>query len=317
MVDKVATNQYRAYEAAIENMGLGLYAGPKYNQGCRNRDGWFNGGTKGNQEAQLYLVDKLSSLGLPVSLQGLFSNVVAEWPGTETPGKIYILCAHYDTTSGGERPGGDDDASGVAGLLEAARVLTQYRFKSTLRFIAFNSEEDWDKGSQEYIDTLPWKENIAGVINLDMILRPAWDSEPWAVVDLELETRELPYCTAWVQSFVDAADRYVPSLRIDPNSHYPGIWDWGDQGPFLLAGYPAFTAVENSADDMWDGESNIYYHTDQDAGDALANNALSPSGVTYDFDFATDVVKATVATLAREAVLAGTKENSHAPSPPD
>jgi len=314
-VSKVSPDQYRTYEVAIENMGLGLYGDPAYDQRYRSRDGWWNGGTKGNHEAQLYLSDQLSSLGLQVSLQGFFSNVVAEWPGLETPAEVYIVCAHYDTTSGGECPGGDDDASGVAGLLEAARVLTQYRFKSTLRFVAFNGEEDWDKGSQEYVEALPGQESIAGVINLDMILRPAWDSDPREPVDLEVETRETPECAAWVESFVQAAALYVPSLLIDPNSHYPYFWDWGDQGPFLAAGYPAFTAIENSADDMWDGGSNAYYHSDQDASDALANSALSLSGVTYDYGFAADVVKATVATLAVEAVLVGTKENFSAPSP--
>jgi len=314
-VNKVSTDHYRTYEVAIENMGLGFYGGPAYNQHYRSRDGWCNGGTKGNHEVQLYLADQLSSMGLQVSVQGFFSNVVAEWPGLKTSAEVYIVCAHYDTASGGECPGGDDDASGVAGLLEAARVLTQYRFQSTLRFIAFNGEEDGDKGSQEYVAALPGQESIAGVINLDMILRPAWDSDPREPVDLEVETRETPDCTAWVESFVQAAALYVPSLLIDPNSHYPDLWDWGDQGPFLEVGYPAFTAIENSADDMWDGGSNAYYHSDQDASDALANSAQSPSSVLYDYDFAADVVKATVATVALEARLVRTKENFCALSP--
>ena len=119
-----------------------------------------------------------------------------------------------------------------------------------------------------------------------------------------METEQLPYCTAWVDSFVRAAALYVPSLVIDPNSHYPAVWDCGDQGPFLAAGYAAFlTAIENSADDMWEGGSNLYYHSNQDASDASANNPLSPSGVTYDYAFATNVVKAAVATVALEAVL--------------
>jgi hypothetical protein len=142
-VGKVSVEQYKACEVALENMGLGLYGGPLYNQGYRNRDGWADGGTRGNQEARLYLTDQFRSLGLAVSTQGIYRNVVAQWPGTMTPEEIYIVCAHYDTTSGGERPGGDDNASGTAGVLEAARVLTQYHFRSTLRFIAFNAEEDW------------------------------------------------------------------------------------------------------------------------------------------------------------------------------
>ncbi len=299
-VNKVSVERYKACEVALENMGLGLYGGPQYNQWQRNRDGWANGGTLGNQEARLYLIDQFTLLGLAVSTQGVYQNVVAEWPGTVTPQEIYIVCAHYDTTSGGERPGGDDDASGTAGVLEAARVLTQYRFRSTLCFIAFNAEEDWMKGSREYVDTLPADANIMGVINLDMILRPAWDSDPNEPLDLEVETLKAPSCTAWVETFVRAAATYVPSLIIDPNSHYPIRWDAGDHGPFLAAGYPALIASENTADEIWYRLSNRYYHSAEDASNALANDVNSPA--RYDYNFAANVVKATVATLALRAV---------------
>ena len=159
------------------------------------------------------------------------------------------------------------------------------------------------RGSQEYVNALPNDANIVGVINLDMILRPAWDSDANEPKDLEVETLKVPFCTAWVQAFVAAATTYVPSLLIDPNSHYPLVWQAGDQGPFISAGYAALVAIENTAEEVWSGSSNVYYHSAQDASDALANNALSPSGVTYDYDFAANVVKATVATLALRAGL--------------
>ncbi|MCL5279075.1 MAG: M28 family metallopeptidase [Planctomycetes bacterium] len=303
VVDQISVERYRAYEVSLENMGLGTYGGPRYDQGLRNRDGWAGDGTLGNQEARLYLTDQFSAMGLAVSIEGTYKNIVAEWPGGQSPQEIYIVCAHYDTTGGGERPGGDDNASGTAGVLEAARVLTRHQFRSTLRFIAFNAEEEWMRGSQAYVNALPKDANIAGVINLDMILRPAWDSDANEPADLEVETLNVPFCTAWVQTFVAAAATYVPSLVIDPNSHYPLAWEAGDHGPFVYAGYAAFCAIENTADEIWSGSSNVYYHSAEDASDALANNALSPSGVTYDYDFAANVVKATVATLAQQAVL--------------
>lgn len=304
-VNKVSLGQYQTYQVDIQNMGLGLYGGQAYNQGYRNRDGWANGGTLGNQETHLYLVDQFSSMGLDVSLQGRYKNVVAEMPGTQTPGDIYIVCGHYDTTSGGERPGGDDNASGTAGVLEAARVLTQYSFKSTLRFIGFNAEEDWMKGSQDYINTvvLPNNENVVGVLNLDMILRPGWDSDPRETADLDIDTGESAACRAWFDTFVDAIATYAPPLVIDPAAPDSGYWDAGDQGPFIAAGYPALMVIENSAIEIWSGLSNAYYHDAEDASDGLANDPFSPSGVTYDYDFATNVVKATVATLAIQAGL--------------
>jgi hypothetical protein len=304
-VTEVSQDQYTSYHLDIESMGLGLYGGPDYNQGYRNRDGWAEGGSLGNAETRLYLADQFAAMGLEVSEQGIYSNIVAELPGFRTSKNIYIVCGHFDTTSGGEKPGGDDNASGTAGVLEAARVLRLYSLDSTLRFIGFNAEEDGMRGSQDYVNTVVLRndENIMGVINFDMILRPGWDANPDEPRDLDLVTLDRPGCFAWANAFMDAAAMYVPELLFDernPNaSHYTGA---SDHGPFINAGYPALLAIENTAPDIWAG-SNTYYHTPQDASDALANDPASPSGVTYDYGFATDVVKATVATIALEAGL--------------
>ena len=304
-VSRVSHGQYRAYQGDIENMGLGLYAGPDYNQGVRNRDGWAYGGTLGNEETRLYLEDHFTALGLEVSVQGRYANVVAEQAGRYRPEDIYIVCGHYDTTSAEERPGGDDNASGTAGVIEAARVLTQYDFDATLRFIGFNAEEEWMKGSQDYLDrvVVPRQENVMGVINLDMILRPAWDRNALEPADLDIATDATAKCRIWARIFVDAVHNYVPALLVDPRVPHTANWNAGDQAPFISAGYAAIMVMENTAQEVWSRQSNVYYHTAEDASDALANDISSPSGVTYDYHFATDVVRATVATLAEEAGL--------------
>ncbi len=303
-VEKVSLGQYTSYQLDIESMGLGLYGGPDYDQGYRNRDGWAGGGSLGNDETRLYLTDQFAAMGLEVSEQGRYKNIVGELTGLGTPENIYIVCGHFDTTSNGERPGGDDNASGTAGVIEAARVLTQYSFDSTLRFIGFNAEEDWMKGSQDYVDNvvLANDENIMGVINLDMILRPAWDARPEEPSDLDVITGEFEACLLWAEAFVSTAAIYTPSLLFDEITPHTDYYYASDQGPFITAGYPALLAIENTAPEVWGG-SNDYYHSPEDASDALANDPCSPSGVVYDYAFATDVVRATVATLAIEAGL--------------
>ncbi len=305
LVNAVSVDQYRVYQVNIENMGLGLYGGPAYNQHQRNRDGWRGSGTLGNQEACLYLADQFVGMGLTTTVQGEYRNVVGELKGIRTPWNIYIVGGHYDTTDNGEFPGGDDNASGTAGVIEAARVLTRYRFDATLRFIGFNAEEDWMWGSQDYVNKVlkPSGENVLGVINLDMILRPAWDSRPDLPIDLELETGKSARNFAWVDIFKQAAATYVPSLPIDPAAPFTQYWDAGDQGPFIAAGYPAIMVIDNGAMEIWSGEANAYYHSPDDASDKLANSPASPSGVTYDYDFAADVVRTTVATLAGQAKM--------------
>ncbi len=67
------------------------------------------------------------------------SNIIAEIPGTDASGRMIIIGAHYDTIE--DTPGADDNASGIAGLLELHRLLSGVRLKRTIRFIAFTLEE--------------------------------------------------------------------------------------------------------------------------------------------------------------------------------
>lgn len=66
-------------------------------------------------------------------------NIIAEIPGLIKPERIIVIGAHYDTIEG--TPGADDNASGIAGLLELYRLLSPHRFRRTLRFVAFTLEE--------------------------------------------------------------------------------------------------------------------------------------------------------------------------------
>ena len=99
-------------------------------------------------------------------------NVIGTLEGTDPDQDIVYIGGHYDSVSAG--PGANDDASGVAATLEAARVLAKSkgdRTKATLKFIAFGSEEIGLDGSYWYV-----VENYdevtsrgIGMINLDMI----------------------------------------------------------------------------------------------------------------------------------------------------
>lgn len=67
------------------------------------------------------------------------ANIIAELRGAETPDTIILVGAHYDTIE--DTPGADDNASGIAGLLELFRLLSRHRLKKTVRFVAFTLEE--------------------------------------------------------------------------------------------------------------------------------------------------------------------------------
>jgi len=301
VVQQVSQEQYHSYHIDVENMGLGMYGGVKYDMGYRNRDGWEGPGSLGNQEARLYIQDMFKKMGLKVSVQGKFLNVVGEMTGTKTPEDIYIIGAHYDHIKG-DSPGGDDNASGTAAVLEAARILSKHRFGATIRFICFNAEEDAQTGSKDYVNNQVIKngETIKGMINMDMILRPGSDADPNSVIDAELETQfKHPPSVEWARLFQQAAKDYVPSLIV--NDSIIDCESTTDNDAFLNNGYPAFLVIENSLPDFWD--ANKYYHGSEDASDRLANDSNSPSGITYNFAFATDITRTVVALIAQEATL--------------
>ena len=82
--------------------------------------------------------------GTPIST----SNIIAELPGTSRPEEVVLVGAHYDAL----HAGADDNTTGVAAVLELARVLSQYKFERTLRFVGFDFEEIGLVGSARYVD---------------------------------------------------------------------------------------------------------------------------------------------------------------------
>ncbi|MFE8600253.1 M28 family peptidase [Archangium violaceum] len=76
------------------------------------------------------------------------SNIVAELPGTTKPEEVVLVGAHYDAF----HAGADDNTTGVAAVLELARVLSHYKFERTVRFVGFDFEEYGLVGSSHYVD---------------------------------------------------------------------------------------------------------------------------------------------------------------------
>lgn len=128
--------------------------------------------------ARDYLVNALSSYGYDVHLEPLTEvlgqseegdNVVARRPGTVSD-RVLVLGAHYDTVSGS--PGADDNASGVAGLLEIARVLADHQLDVTIEFVLFDLEERpfIGFGSRNYVERARDEgKQIVGAVIFDMI----------------------------------------------------------------------------------------------------------------------------------------------------
>jgi photosystem II stability/assembly factor-like uncharacterized protein len=211
------------------------------------------------------------------NLPGRWRNVVATMAGTTNPGETYIVCAHYDSQSNDpmvSAPGADDNASGTSLVLEAASVLKDFAFSSSIRFICFSGEEQGLLGSAYYAGEAASRgDNIAGVLNFDMV--GYGTPNAYLIGDGPSEWL-VDYCIA-------VRDSFVPELALtkllDPGKR------WSDHASFWDKGYSAFCGIE------FDHGSNPYYHT---SGDTVGNLNLP---------LTTNVTKLALASLASLAEL--------------
>ena len=103
-------------------------------------------------------------------------NVAAVQKGTKYPNRYIIMSGDIDSRNSDgsdftkDAPGANDNASGMAGAIEAARVLSKYKFESSIVYLGLSGEEQGlfgGKGFADYAKTQGW--DIIGVLNNDMI----------------------------------------------------------------------------------------------------------------------------------------------------
>jgi hypothetical protein len=202
-------------------------------------------------------------------------DVVAVQPGLLDPGAIIVICAHYDSFSRlNPEPGADDNATGVAAVLEAARILAPQAFERTIVYLTFSGEEQGLVGSEAWVaDAVARGLDIRAAINLDMIgyVRPGDDRD----LDLISNPASIPlmeYASAVTALYLDGYPAVEGHFRAG-NSDQQSFWD---------AGFAALTLHEDSDD------SSPYIHSPQDRVGVSVN----------DPEFLIENTKAAVAILA-------------------
>ena len=172
-------------------------------------------------------------------------NVVAVQPGTLYPNQVYIIGGHYDSVS---NPGADDNASGVAAVLECARILSQYQSNYTIKYIAFDLEELGLYGSYAYVQMHPG-ENIRGMISADMVCYDPNTNN----ARIYGRTASNPIKNALAAAVAEYGQGLTTTIL--------GQLDASDHAPFEQAGYQACLLIEG---EVW---NNPNYHTQQDCYD--------------------------------------------------
>jgi hypothetical protein len=208
--------------------------------------------------AQNWIKSKYEELGLEVELQPLpypsnsSKNVIAIQRGTEFPNEYIVLGGHYDTytyESINEAPGADDDASGSSGVLETARILSQYEFKRSIVYCAFSAEEIGLYGSEAYAARCQQQGmNILGYFNLDMTgyLTPG-DPIHFCLIYPSIALTLADY-------FVNISEIYFPTIPVTRHANLP--WGDSDHTSFNENGYQGIWWFEDI-----DCDSPYIHHT--------------------------------------------------------
>jgi Zn-dependent M28 family amino/carboxypeptidase len=251
-------------------------------------------------------------------------DVVAIQRGTSDPDRVIVITGHLDSRRSdvmdatGDAPGANDDASGVSALIEAARVLSKYKFAATLVYSADSGEEQGLYGGKviaQYAVDHGWK--VEANLNNDIVGSPNGgdgQSDPHTVRVFSEgtksnETLEQAKYRRYHGGEVDSpsrniarymhglAERYLDGFRVRVMYRTDRYGRGGDQVEFLSQGFPAVRVTESHED---------YTHQHQDI--------RTGNGVQYgdtiehvDFDYLANVTRLNAITMASLA---------HAPAPP-
>ncbi len=229
--------------------------------------------TAGADRTVAYITSNLRRYGWDVEQQSIeiedrigkstnLLNVVAYNAGSGD--SILIICTHYDSrgaATGADAPGADDNASGVAVLMETARVMSRVLRSGSGRgveFVFFGGEEESFIGSSAFVrDFLKSNKVLLGSINIDMI---GYDKEGPKDYVLFANQRSASLADLVVDcSAAEAGLRCEKIITSEGNSDHVPFWKNG------------FKAVS-----IWEGfDHNPYNHTAHDTAEKLSSNFMT------------------------------------------
>ena len=181
-------------------------------------------------------------------------NVIATIPGHEIGAGTVVVGAHYDSISlavnSGEAPapGANDNASGVAALLEIARILAPIQPRATIMIVAFAAEEVGRLGSKAFVrDIIQGMEiDLVAMINLDII--GSSTAANGAINDSELRVFSHDDDQNAARQLARAADMIAfyltPTMDLQVQDATDRSGRFSDHISFTEAGYPAIRLIE-------------------------------------------------------------------------
>jgi Zn-dependent M28 family amino/carboxypeptidase len=242
------------------------------------------------EAAAQYIERTLAGAGYAVSVQRFESggfevrNIEAEARGGGRASEIVVVGAHYDSVIGAV--GANDNGSGVAAVLELARLFREAKSARTLRFVAFANEEppffkSGEMGSRVYTRRSKERgENIVAMFSLETIGyysdRPGSQHYPFPLgffypstgnfIAFVSNLSSRPLLHEALAAFRRHAE--FPSEGVAAPAFIPGV-DWSDQWSFWKEGYPALMVTDTAP------YRYPYYHMPQDTPDKVDYERLA------------------------------------------
>jgi len=284
-----------AIEAAVNSITAAEYASyVQALQDFRTRYTPTSGYAAGRDYVKAFFEGQSLTVTLfPFTYSGqTYHDVIAEWRGVVSPEEVVIICGHLDSTSPRQyretlAPGADDDASGVAVAMAAARAFKDFEFGRTVRYCAFGGEEQGLYGSRAYAQFCRENNvNLVAVLNGDMV---AYDEESGGRDDFSVAYGANP----WLLDYLTVVGGLYGNKLLYDHYEFTG----SDHYYFWSYGYAAMGAIEGGPG-IGGGTSYPYYHTIDDTLDKLQPDLA----VRFARDYA-----ATLAHLAA-APLSGVEE---------
>jgi hypothetical protein len=202
--------------------------------------------TMGRGRAQVYIEEQLSGMGYQPQRHdyGNGTNVFVELEGSGD--SVYVLGAHYDSVA--DSPGANDNATGVAAVLSAARFLREHECRvHNVVFVLFDQEELGLIGSAAFAQKLQFDgRDVRGVYTLDQL---GWDMDQDRRLEIEIPG---PGMFDQVQTSIAKHDLAVPLAQTTTAG--------SDHSAFRQAGFPALGITEEYVN----GDTTPHYHLDSD-----------------------------------------------------
>ena len=207
----------------------------------------------------------------------VLKNVMAVLPGTDPADKrMLLVCGHYDSrvtdvmNNKSAAPGANDDASGVAGVLELARVMSKQSFSATLVFVAMVGEEQGLYGAANLAKRAKaegWDVHL--VLNNDMIGNtygmetdiknnnqvrifsegvPAGETAAQAALRLSTGSENEGHARQAARYIKEIGERYVDQLDVKLIYRRDRFLRGGDHTPFSAQGFAAVRITEMNED---------------------------------------------------------------------